>query len=1365
MAAITADGRQELVALFLTMFGRAPTTVELAEAVVARENGSTLAQVATTLSAKTEFALIASKDADSFVTYLANALLAADTPVAARNYATNWALTQLQGTMTKAQLIAKAIQELRATTNVNYATAQAELKADVTASLLVIDNPVTPAQNVSLTTAIDTLTGTANNDNFNASINTADATKNTLNSADNINGGTGGTDSLTISASGTGGATLSGVTLTGVENLSITNGATALLTFDGSLSTGVTGVAVNGSTSAVTVSNLKAIPTVTLNGNGSDVTVGLQAAAVVGLADSANITLNASNTATSGTLTIDGVETLNVDVTGATGSATTTLTLADSSLQTLNITGTGGSWLAATLSGATGTTTGTVTSAGGADNVTITAGGSAKLNVSMGAGNDGVSLGTIAATYTVDGGDGTDTLTYSGSTAVTSTLAANIKGFEAVKLTGGASFNMATSAVTYTTAAAGTYTGLTAATAGATVNMEAGGTVTLANTATAAEYTGTADAVTINVGKSTTSGSLTSTVTTTGVETVTINNLNLGTDITGPRTNSITDAKLKTLNVTGAQPTTVTGGGAALTKFDATGASGGVTFTATVATAGAALTGGAGNDALTGGTGVDTIVGGSGNDTITGGAGADALTGGDGSDVFVVAANTTLVANSTAGAPKVVSDFVSGTDKLQLAQTPVMFLGNFTNIQQALAAQNGGTANSAAYVTGENSLYVFTNTDGTLNVLDSVVKLTGVATLTAADLQIGSQGATGGAAITLSAASAVVGTSGSLTNAAANSGTTVSNTTGVDDTISSTIAFLQNSTLTGGAGSDTITITGTTGGTRSSAELANITGFEVITLNNATGAISFTTNDANVATGSTLTINGASNAGVDANGALLTTAITVDASAETNGRLSVTGGAGHDSLTGGAGNDSLTGGAGNDSLTGNGGNDVIAGGDGNDTIVGNAAGATGGNTLNGEAGDDSVTSAAATDSVDGGAGNDQVTVGALTYTGTLAGGAGSVDRLIVAGATNFAGATLSGFEQLDFGGGNHALTMTRDQHASFTSAVGIGAASTQQITLTTTGAITGMAEDAGDDMTYVLANGSGNAFTAATTATDYKVTGGDTATTYAFGATLTAADTITGTAGSDTLTVTGAATGSANITAIETINVNYSTAATFTTGAIAGTATGAINLSGSTAAVTLDATAFVVGATSLTITDGAGNDAISIPNTDANRAKTTVTLSTGGADTITIANGAFNGTTTNAVTINNFTQAVGTSQDKIAGLGITTYQTVTTTGNVAAANAVVEIETGAGVVSTFDAGDAGVVEAAIDTALGTYGGADGTSFYAVVYGTGANFGKAALYQVNVTTAATGITAANIAVELVGTFNSITNDAFVTSNFL
>jgi len=140
-AAITPDGKNDLVALYLVMYGRAPTSEKLAEIVAARESGSTLAQVATTLSAEADFAFVASKDVDAFATFLADTLLPPETPAAGRDWAMNWTITQLQGTMTKAQVIAQVIEEIRGANNPMFAAAKAKLVADVANAQITAPSP------------------------------------------------------------------------------------------------------------------------------------------------------------------------------------------------------------------------------------------------------------------------------------------------------------------------------------------------------------------------------------------------------------------------------------------------------------------------------------------------------------------------------------------------------------------------------------------------------------------------------------------------------------------------------------------------------------------------------------------------------------------------------------------------------------------------------------------------------------------------------------------------------------------------------------------------------------------------------------------------------------------------------------------------------------------------------------------------------------------------------------------------------------------------------------------------------------------------------------------------------------------------
>jgi Ca2+-binding RTX toxin-like protein len=84
----------------------------------------------------------------------------------------------------------------------------------------------------------------------------------------------------------------------------------------------------------------------------------------------------------------------------------------------------------------------------------------------------------------------------------------------------------------------------------------------------------------------------------------------------------------------------------------------------------------------------------------------------------------------------------------------------------------------------------------------------------------------------------------------------------------------------------------------------------------------------NVTAGGQLAINGSSLGSGNT--------LTVNGTAELDGHLALTGGAGNDALTGGGGNDTLIGGAGNDTLTGGNGSDVLRGGAGLDQLVGGA---------------------------------------------------------------------------------------------------------------------------------------------------------------------------------------------------------------------------------------------------------------------------------------------------------------------------------------------------------------------------------------------------------------------------------------------
>ena len=128
-----------------------------------------------------------------------------------------------------------------------------------------------------------------------------------------------------------------------------------------------------------------------------------------------------------------------------------------------------------------------------------------------------------------------------------------------------------------------------------------------------------------------------------------------------------------------------------------------------------------GNDFLYGGKGNDTIYGEGGNDTIQGGAGADKLSGGSGRDVFVYSA----VSDSTAASMDVITDFVRGSDQIDLR--PVLGSSGF---------QWGGgtpTAHGAWFEQSGGNTYVYVDVDGNPGQPEMVIRLNGLHELTKAD--------------------------------------------------------------------------------------------------------------------------------------------------------------------------------------------------------------------------------------------------------------------------------------------------------------------------------------------------------------------------------------------------------------------------------------------------------------------------------------------------------------------------------------------------------------------------------------------------------------------------------------------------------
>ncbi len=157
------------------------------------------------------------------------------------------------------------------------------------------------------------------------------------------------------------------------------------------------------------------------------------------------------------------------------------------------------------------------------------------------------------------------------------------------------------------------------------------------------------------------------------------------------------------------------------------------------------ITGGAGDDTLLGGNGVDVLVGGNGDNYFTGGNGADTMTGGTGDGAvdtyyFYDSAESSgldadTITNFVTTKDKFVFD-TSGLDNVGgLNFATSEFLGNVSTATLANTALLAGTGHlQAVYITGEHTLYIDSNDNGSIDTGDFAIELTGVASLAAGDM-------------------------------------------------------------------------------------------------------------------------------------------------------------------------------------------------------------------------------------------------------------------------------------------------------------------------------------------------------------------------------------------------------------------------------------------------------------------------------------------------------------------------------------------------------------------------------------------------------------------------------------------------------
>lgn len=769
------------------------------------------------------------------------------------------------------------------------------LTADNASGIALFDNyGVSPvAQTLTLTTAADTLNGAAGADTF-------VATNTTLSASDNLTGGAG-VDTLNYASNGTGPVNQAGFKAAGIETYNITSDATGGTTFDMSGVTGATRVVNDDSSFDLTVTGLNEAATIVVrNTSQSTATVNTfvnyNAAVTNGATTTQALILEnvfdpaqPAGTASKSAVTVNGVEIFNI--TGS-GSATSNLTALNSStLTTVNIDGGQGVKIdSINFAGTTGTVDGSKNTGG--INVTLADSGNEDVTVTGGTGNDRADFSAgFAAKDSFAGGAGTDTLVVSNTIAV-GAVGGTLTGVEVLEISGGGNGSVDLSKfagvtdVVYTSSHVGSNgnslaNAVTVSKAGATSTITADVGGAGQNLTVSVATDGAADATTINLNKVAGADAM-GTITVTDIETLT---LNIADDTTVAGTGVLTlggvsGNKVTKVNVNSNADVTITGavGGAALTSFDLSAATGKATLTGGITTAltGATIKLGAGDDQVnvTATTGTAT-----GGDTITLGAGKDVVT-------------YTTIAQSGDKTTDTITDFKSGEDKLDLTATAIglntssLFLGARANFGLAQGALTG-KAGQAVFQADTNTLWVDSNNNAQLDAGDFRIILTGVTSLTNADLSLGT-----GASITLTAAGQKFETT---------SATATLKTTNENDTVSTSFANIAfNNTSSAGLGTDTLKVTSQV--TADTTIEATTASFEVVSL------------DAGTASTATVTVNGAGTADN----------VKVAVSLGASGKVTV--GTDADGFT-------VTGSSGNDTITSVNAKDAVSAGAGDDTVV------------------------------------------------------------------------------------------------------------------------------------------------------------------------------------------------------------------------------------------------------------------------------------------------------------------------------------------------------------------------------------------------------------------------------------------------
>ena len=432
--------------------------------------------------------------------------------------------------------------------------------------------------------------------------------------------------------------------------------------------------------------------------------------------DVATLALNGANTTALTTVTIADIETLNVSSTGTNVLGTVVAAAAT----TVNVTGTG--TLSATLASAAITTIDASASTGAMTLIaTASAGNTQTITTGTGVDTITTTYAGLAGTDTINLGDGVDSLIFTDvatfNDAATAARLAKVTGVEKLGTVGVAltidGDNVSQNI--FTTSGVGSFA-ITDAANNTTLEFGAG----VAGVSTAALKLG---ASTLNVelnGSTAAAADASNGLTVTGSSTINVESN--GTAGVATNVLDLTAADNQSVVITGSQALTLTTTNAPSTtgfSIDGSAATGVLNITGT-------------ND-------IDIIKGGSAADTISGGLGADEMTGNGGADTFTVE----TAAPATAAAADIVTDFLSGTDKLSFNTNTPTAVGSAANYSEGTAAVATYAAALAAATTAlgvavvysaqqvgaDTFVFVDGNTDGALTTAteDFVVQLSGVA--------------------------------------------------------------------------------------------------------------------------------------------------------------------------------------------------------------------------------------------------------------------------------------------------------------------------------------------------------------------------------------------------------------------------------------------------------------------------------------------------------------------------------------------------------------------------------------------------------------------------------------------------------------